>query len=354
MAEETEAQTPNPKSCTLVRQDRHPGSCLTDDSGQRSLACEVTLRFCQGKWQRLITSIHLSRPENYLSIYQSGCNLSCRKCHSWYFSKAVKGHWMSPEDILEEARAYDAKVTLVEPRERITAWHAHESCYCCGACILTEKRSVRCPGVLEPGQIAYSSQGFGPARNIVAFTGGDLTCRPEFYAQCAQLIKRNTRLWVLIETNGYGLTPEHLDCFKAFGVDGFWLDIKAEDPERHRWLTGTDNQWILQLPEELLKRGFVLEVLSLYIPGVVEVEELGRIARRLAAWDTGIPFTILAFFPEYKLKDVRCPTVEEMVRAYEEARTAGLRRVRLGNLGVFVKSEAEYRYLEAHVDGSAL
>ena len=36
--------------------------------------------------------------------------------------------------------------------------------------------------------------------NIVGFTGGDLTCRPNFYARCAQLIKENTELWVLVES----------------------------------------------------------------------------------------------------------------------------------------------------------
>jgi pyruvate-formate lyase-activating enzyme len=187
----------------------------------------------------------------------------------------------------------------------------------------------------------------------VAFTGGDLTCRPDFYARCAQLIKENTGLWVLLETNGYGLTPGHLDLFKESGVDSFWLDIKAEDPERHRWLTGCDNQRILQVPEELLKRDFVLEVLSLYVPGLVEAQELGRIAGRLAAIDATIPFTILAFFPEYKLKDYGAPTVEEMVLAYEEVCAAGLTQIRLGNLGVFAKAEKDYRFLEEHVDSSA-
>jgi pyruvate formate lyase activating enzyme len=187
----------------------------------------------------------------------------------------------------------------------------------------------------------------------VGFTGGDLTCRSDFYAHCARLIKENTSLWVLIETNGYGLTPENLDLLEESGADSFWLDIKAEDNERHRWLTGCDNQWILQLPEEMIKRNFVLEVLSLYIPEVVEAKELGRIAARLAAVDMSIPFTILAFFPEYQMKDFRTPTVEEMVCAYENARNAGLTRVRLGNLGVFAKTVEDYRFMEARVDSDA-
>lgn len=36
----------------------------------------------------------------------------------------------------------------------------------------------------------------------------------------------------------------------------------------------------------------------------------------------------------------RSPTVSEMVAAYEGAKSAGLKNVRLGNLGVFVKTDA--------------
>ena len=104
------------------------------------------------------------------------------------------------------------------------------------------KRSSLCPRVIEKKEILLSPQGWGPARNIVAFTGGDLTCCPEFYAQSVRLIKAETKLWVLIETNGYGLTPQTLDQLKEAGVDTFWLDIKAQDDGDHKWLTGCFNR----------------------------------------------------------------------------------------------------------------
>ncbi|MBW2471078.1 MAG: radical SAM protein, partial [Deltaproteobacteria bacterium] len=270
--------------------------------GKQRLACQATLKYVDGEVCRLITSVHLSRPENYLSIYQSGCNFSCRKCHSWYFSKVKDGTWYSPADILDAALTYEKSVTQFEPRSRATAWHAHDSCRSCGSCVTRQKPSALCPGALKPEQITLSPQGFGPARNIAAFTGGDVTCCPDFYAECARRIKKQTKLRVLIETNGYGLTPQNLDHFKEIGVDAFWLDIKAFDAEKHKWLTGCASDRILKLPEEIIRRGFVLEVLSLYIPGLVETDDLENIARILAAIDTEIPFTILAFFPEYKMK----------------------------------------------------
>jgi pyruvate-formate lyase-activating enzyme len=252
--------------------------------------------------------------------------------------------------VLNEAVAYQQTVTLVEPKEKITAWHAHDSCRCCGSCVLYGERSDACPGRLQPEAVLLSSQGFGPARNIVAFTGGDVTCCPEFYGECTRLIKAHTDLRVLIETNGFGLTPQNLDCLQQSGVDSFWLDIKAYDNQTHEWLTGCPNNRILTLPDEILKRNFMLEVLSLFIPQVVDAEQLEKIALHLKNLDPAIPFTILAFFPEYRMKNYRTPTVTEMVEAYHRARETGLQRIRLGNVGVFARSEKERRYLQTHVD----
>ena len=331
--------------CRLKSQGFSAGSCAVDANGKSVPACRATLKYENNQIYRLITSIHLSRPENYLSIYQSGCNFSCRKCHSWDFTKVKQGAWYTPQDILDKARTYDKLVTLKEPRTKATAWHAHDSCRCCGSCVTHGQRSPACPAVLDPTSVVLSPQGYGPARNIAAFTGGDVVCCPEFYGECTRLIKENTSLWVLLETNGYGLTTQNLDYLQTSGVDAFWLDIKAFDTQSHRWLTGCTNERILKLPREITRRGFALEVLSLYIPGLVEADDLANIARILTAVDTDIPFTILAFFPEYRMKNYRRPTVNEMVAAYKQVKATGLKNIRLGNLGVFVRTEADQKYL---------
>jgi pyruvate-formate lyase-activating enzyme len=335
--------------CNLIKQGYPQGSCFVEVEGGKSLACESTLKESDRGWLRLISDAHLSRPENYLSIYQSGCNFSCRKCHSWTFTKKAKGKWWSSADVLKACKEYEREVTVREPREKATAFHAHESCRCCGACVMYGRQSSLCPRVIRKKDIVLSPQGWGPARNIVAFTGGDLTCCPDFYIDCARLIKAETDLWVLIETNGYGLTPQTLDLFKDGGVDSFWLDMKAYDGTDHKWLTGCFNRNILKLPEEIVKRDFVLEVLSLYIPSLVETPQLKKIARLLFDIDPEIPFTILAFFPEYQMKRYKSPKVTDMISAYHEVKAIGLVNVRLGNTGSFVSSEEDHHLLKEKV-----
>lgn len=336
-------------NCNLIKQGYAQGSCLVEVEGRKVTACEATLKQTDDGPLRLISAVHLSRPENYLSIYQSGCNFSCRKCHSWTFTKIAKGEWWSPAEVLKACKEYEKGVTVREPRDRATAFHAHDSCRCCGSCVMYGKRSSLCPKVIQKKEILLSPQGWGPARNIVAFTGGDLTCCPEFYIQSARLIKAETDLWVLMETNGYGLTPQNLDALKEAGVDSFWLDIKAYDETDHKWLTGCFNRNLLKLPEEILKRGFVLEVLSLYIPNLVETPQLKKIAQHLFDIDPEIPFTILAFFPEYQMKRYKSPKISEMIEAYTAVRSTGLRNVRLGNTGVFASTKEDHSLLKQRV-----
>jgi pyruvate-formate lyase-activating enzyme len=88
---------------------------------------------------------------------------------------------------------------------------------------------------------------------------------------------------------------------------------------------------------------------SFYIPNVVETDQLEKIARHPVDVGTGIPFTILAFFPEHHMGSYRAPTTLEMISAYHSTKAAGLRHVRLGNLGVFAQTEADHDVLRRHV-----
>lgn len=340
----------------MVEQGYAKGACATrTPDGQYLPACQATMRIRNGQFERVIKSIHLSRPEHYLSIYQSGCNHDCAKCHSAEFSQVANGRWMSTDEIAMIAVQYAEHVTVWEPRERATMWHATDLCRSCGSCVLYGRRSPLCPSVLNREQIVLSPQGWGPARNIVAFTGGDIVCRAEFYAECTRKIKsQRADLHVLIETNGYGLTPRNLDILADAGVDSFWLDIKAYDDRVYQRLCGTTNEWILRAPKEILARGMVVEVLSLFIPNWVECDQLAAIAKLVADADPMIPFTILAFFPSHRFANLHSPTAQQMLDAYHAVRSAGLQNVKLGNCGVFIKTEDEWMELVNAIGASVL
>jgi pyruvate formate lyase activating enzyme len=333
--------------CAMVDQGHEIGDCRVGmPGGRRQRACRATLRQEGSTFSRLIKSAHLSRPEHYFSIYQSGCNHSCRKCHSWEFAQRYNGAWYTTDEIADLARAYERRVTVWEPRERATMFHGAAMCRGCGSCLLYGKPGRLCAGLLKPDQIVFGPQGLGPARNIVAFTGGDIACRADFYAQVTERIKERTHnTWVLLETNGWGLTPANLDTLAGAGLDAFWLDIKAYDEAVYRRLCGTSNETVLRAPAEILARGFTLEVLTLFIPGWVEKDQIVAIARLLADLDPKVPFTVLAFFPAYRMRDNSSPTLAQMIETYEAVRELGLCQVRLGNCGVFARTDEQWMVL---------
>jgi len=331
----------------MINQGYSKGACLTtlkDDL--KEVACKATLKYEKNQYWRVITSMHLSRPEDYFSIYQSGCNHNCLKCHSWEFSKFFNGLWYSSEQIADICRKYEQQVTVYEPRERALMYYATDLCRHCGSCIINNRKSTFCPNKISKDQILLSPQGFGPARNIIAFTGGDVACQAKFYAEVSKKIKNKTEnLWVLLETNGYGLTPKNLDMFQKAGIDSFWLDIKAYDENLYRKLCGTQNKTVLSSPKEILKRDFILEVLTVYIPGLIEVDQFEKIAQIIVELDENIPFHILAFFPQYKLMNYHAPKLSEIVETFKRLKNFGLKKVKIGNIGVFTKTEEERKNL---------
>ncbi|MFZ8783216.1 MAG: radical SAM protein [Desulfurococcaceae archaeon] len=195
-------------------------------------------------------------------------------------------------------------------------WHASDLCAHCGSCVLTGVPGPCYPRKLTAEKITWSPQGYGPARNIVSFTSGDLYCQPAFYAKAFKLIKREAPdIWVHVETNGYGLTRRNLEVLYEAGLDSVWLYMKAYYEDTYRFLCGTSNKWVLELPALIRDMGLVFEVVLLYIPSLLGVDQVERFAEHLAGVDRDIPVMLLASFPEYKLLSPRAPTLTEMITA---------------------------------------
>jgi pyruvate formate lyase activating enzyme len=106
------------------------------------------------------------------------------------------------------------------------------------------------------------------------------------------------------------------------------IDVKAADEDAHRQLTGAGLAPVLRAIELLREAGVWVEVSTPLVPGTAsEPGQLARIASTLAAIDPAIPWHLLRFTPEYRMKD-HVPTTPRLL---EEARrigfTAGLRYV---------------------------
>jgi len=126
-------------------------------------------------------------------------------------------------------------------------------------------------------------------------------------------------------------TPQVLDYLRPW-TDSYKIDLKSMNDKNYRQLGGVvDN--ILDTVKMVHERGFWEEIVTLVIPGFNDSEdELKSAADFIAAVSPDIPWHVTAFHQDYRMTENANTTAEQLVRACEIGREAGLRFVYAGNL----------------------
>lgn len=131
---------------------------------------------------------------------------------------------------------------------------------------------------------------------------------------------------VLWKSNGF-VTSEALDslapCLAAVN-----LDLKAADDKRHRALTGAPLGPVLATLASLVARGVWVEVSTPVIPGFNDHDEaLGAIAAAIAGVSLDLPWHLLRFSPEFRMRRRPPTAIARLARGVDLGRAAGLRYV---------------------------
>jgi pyruvate formate lyase activating enzyme len=176
----------------------------------------------------------------------------------------------------------------------------------------------------------------------VCYFGGDPTPQLPYALAASEKMLRERPdqiLRICWETNG-SMQPDLLKHMARLSLETggcVKVDLKAWNPNIHRALCGCDNQlvlenfatlaqWVPLRPEPPL-----LVASTLMVPGYVEAEEVAGIAAFIASLNPDIPYTLLAFAPEFCLEDFPTTSCRQAEECLAAARKAGLRRVRVGN-----------------------
>jgi pyruvate formate lyase activating enzyme len=126
-------------------------------------------------------------------------------------------------------------------------------------------------------------------------------------------------------------TPQVLDYLRPW-TDCYKIDLKSMSDRNYRQLGGVvDN--ILETVRMVHERGFWEEIVTLVIPGFNDSEdELRRAADFIASVSPDIPWHVTAFHQDYNMTENAATSSEQLIRACEIGREAGLRYIYAGNL----------------------
>jgi pyruvate formate lyase activating enzyme len=184
-----------------------------------------------------------------------------------------------------------------------------------------------------------------PPTACLCYFGGDPTPQLPHALAAASLARAAAQkdgriLRICWETNGAmqegWLKPLAESSLKNGGIIKF--DLKAFSPAMHLALTGVSNSqtlknfavlapWVKERPEVPL-----LTCSTLMVPGYVDLEEIHGLARFIATLNPNIPYSLLAFYPQFHLRDLPVTSRDFAFKARQVALGAGVKRVNLGNL----------------------
>lgn len=183
--------------------------------------------------------------------------------------------------------------------------------------------------------------------SCICYFGGDPTPQLPFALKASRLALEENKgriLRICWETNGSmhkGLLDKMIELsLNSGGCIKF--DLKAWDENLHIALTGITNKRTI---ENFLKVGEKIKLRpvppfliasTLLVPGYIDESEIRCIAKFIASINPDIPYSLLAFYPNFYMSEMPLTTKALAMRCLKAAQKEGLRNVRIGNVHLLV------------------
>jgi pyruvate formate lyase activating enzyme len=179
--------------------------------------------------------------------------------------------------------------------------------------------------------------------SCICYFGGDPTAQLPHAIKTSEIAMERNKdriLRICWESNGT-MTPSYLKKVAEISMKSggcIKIDLKAWDEYLNLALCGASNKQTKKNIELLANYGRqrkefpFLVVSTLLVPGYVDVVEIENIAKFLFSLDPEIPYSLLAFHPQFEMEDMPTTSQKEAYECYNKAKSAGLKNVRIGNV----------------------
>ncbi|UCD58662.1 MAG: radical SAM protein [Candidatus Hydrogenedentota bacterium] len=184
--------------------------------------------------------------------------------------------------------------------------------------------------------------------SCICYFGGDPSPQLPFsIAASVRARRRNPGriLRICWETNG-SMNPAMLRKLARLSIDSggcIKFDLKAWDERLHMALCGVSNRRTLEnfaaIAELTSSRHQPPPLIAstLLVPGYIDDEEVGNIASFIAKLNPYIPYSLLAFHPQFMMDDLPLTCRNHAESCIEASLSAGVKRVRVGNTHLLLK-----------------
>jgi len=212
-----------------------------------------------------------------LAVFPFGCNFDCVFCQNWEHKNIERGDCIEIEQLVREAK------------------------------------DARC----------------------ICYFGGTPEPQLPFLLRATKKILENVKLKICWEWNGTG-NPDLVRKVAEYSytTNGtIKFDLKAFDYNLQIALTGRPNKRTLdnfQMVAQEFKKKDLLTATTLLIPGYIDKEEIEKIAKFISNLNPDIPYSLLAFHPDFKMIDMPVTTRKQAEECYQAAKKY-LNRVNIGN-----------------------
>ncbi len=234
---------------------------------------------------KILTQSFVDGPGNRAVVFLQGCNFACLYCHNPYTIN-VCNHCGECVDICPENALH-----LVDGTVR---WDGTQ-CVRCDACL------DACPFQASPHAQQMSAREVWDAIQLyqaflsgVTVSSGEPTLQLEFLVEFFTLVKAESSLTTLIESNGF-FQPSRLEPLLPV-LDYAIIDLKAWDEDLHRRLTLQPNGYVKDTIRFLAAHGKLHAVQQVVVPSFTDTEDnAAKTARFLTDIDPSIPLQFLRF-----------------------------------------------------------
>ncbi|RCV63055.1 pyruvate formate lyase activating enzyme [Methanophagales archaeon] len=181
------------------------------------------------------------------------------------------------------------KISYLSLSERRCTIQFYGCNFKCKACFAQNKTNRYTE--VTPVQLITEIKQFDPGEVMLA--GGEPTLYRKELIEFIKMYDRKT----ILTTNGSLLDGAFISEMENTCLNEIHIDLKAFSTKLHEWYTGCSNQMVFDAIALLNMSDLDFEVMTVFIPGIIDTDEIEKIAEFIAGIGNKIRYKIIRYVP---------------------------------------------------------